>query len=236
MMKMKYSKIMFAGPSGFGKTTLAKWISEQYNIPFESGSVSDLIPKTKEVSHKDMLARDPKELYTEDFQILNLRNKLFSNKDLFISDRSYLDSAAYFLYKQGDKQPSCEVEHFIGLCSMLLTQQCDCLIFLNFIPELVSEWVTEDNNKRITSNYFQVEISSIMKTTLTFLGYKSINTLSTLTKPSGDGIWGEIIAKRVDLGYGVEVGEIDNFYGKTRVIIINEPNIKLRKDVLKSLL
>lgn len=235
-MKTKHSKIMFAGPSGFGKTTLAKWVSEQSGIPFESGSLSDLIPQTKEVSHRDMLARDARDLYTEDFQLLTLRNKLFADKDIYVSDRSYLDSAAYFLYKQSTKQPACEVEHFFGLCSMLLAQQCDCLIFLNFLPELVNEWVTEDNNKRITSNYFQVEISSIMKTTLTFLGYKSINTLSTITKPSGDGILGKILAQRVDLGYGVEVGEIDNIYGKTRVIIINEPNLKLRKDILKSLL
>lgn len=227
---------MFAGPSGFGKTTLAKWISEQYNIPFESGSLSDLIPQTKGVSHQDLLARDARDLYTEDFQLLTLRNKLFADKDTYVSDRSYLDSAAYFLYKQSTKQPACEVEHFFGLCSMLLAKQCDCLIFLNFLPELVNEWVTADNNKRITSNYFQVEISSIMKTTLTFLGYKSINTLSILTEPSGDGIWGKILAQRVDLGYGVEVGEIDNIYGKTKVIIINEPNLILRKDVLKSLL
>lgn len=230
---MKYSKIMFAGPSGFGKTTLAKWISEQYNIPFESGSVSDLIPQTKDVAHKDMLARDPKELYTEDFQILNLRNKLFSNKEQFISDRSYLDSAAYFLYKQGDKQPSCEVEHFIGLCSMLITQQCDCLIFLNFIPELVSEWVTEDNNKRITSNYFQVEISSIMKTALTFLGYKPSSKVSYLTKKVYKGILGKLLSQRIDLDYGSEVGYINNIYGKTKVIIINEPNLQVRKDLLK---
>lgn len=230
---MKYNKIMFAGPSGFGKTTLAKWISEQYNIPFESGSVSDLIPQTKEVAHKDMLARDPKELYTEDFQILNLRNKLFFNKEQFISDRSYLDSAAYFLYKQGDKQPSCEVEHFMGLCSMLLTQQCDCLIFLNFIPELVSEWVTEDNNKRITSNYFQVEISSIMKTTLTLLGYKQSYHVSYLTKQVYKGILGKLLPQRIDLDYGAEVGYINNLYGKTQVIIINEPNLQVRKDLLK---
>lgn len=233
---MKYNRIMFAGPSGFGKTTLAKWLSEQYGVPFVSGSLSDLIPQTKEVSHKDMLARDAKDLYTEDFKLLNLRNKLFADKDTYVSDRSYLDSAAYFLYKQSTKQPACEVEHFLGLCRMLLAQQCDCLIFLNFLPELVNEWVTEDNNKRITNNYFQIEISSIMKTTLNFLGYKPLNTLSILTEPSGDGILGKILAYRVDLYYGVEVGEIDNIHGKTMVIIINEPNLKLRKGVLKSLL
>ena len=232
---MKYNKIMFAGPSGFGKTTLAKWVSEQSGVPFESGSLSDLIPQTKELSHKDMLARDAKDLYTEDFQLLNLRNKLFVDKDQYVSDRSYLDSAAYFLYKQGTKQPACEVEHFFGLCNMLLAQQCDCLIFLNFLPELVSSWVTEDNNKRITSNYFQVEISAIMETTLTFLGYSKDNNIYYLTENPSGTIFGRLIAQRVDLKYGVEMGTIDNIYGKTKVIIINEPNLQIRKDILKEL-
>lgn len=230
---MKYNKIMFAGPSGFGKTTLAKWLSEQSGVPFESGSLSDLIPQTKEVSHKDMLARDAKDLYTEDFQLLNLRNKLFADKDQYISDRSYLDSAAYFLYKQGTKQPACEIEQFFGLCRMLIAQQCDCLIFLNFLPELVSSWVTEDNNKRITNNYFQVEISAIMETTLTFLGYSKYNKISYITENLNGTIWGRLITKRVDIKYGVEIGTIDNTYGKTRVIIINEPNLQIRKAILK---
>ena len=230
---MKYNKIMFAGPSGFGKTTLAKWLSEQSGVPFESGSLSDLIPQTKEVSHKDMLARDAKDLYTEDFQLLNLRNKLFADKDQYVSDRSYLDSAAYFLYKQSTNQPACEVGHFFGLCSMLLAQQCDCLIFLNFLPELVSSWVTEDNNKRITSNYFQIEISAIMRTALTLLGYKSSSKVSYITKQVYKGILGKLLPQRIDLDYGAEVGYINNLYGKTKVIIINEPNLQVRKDLLK---
>lgn len=228
---MKYNRIMFAGPSGYGKTTLAKWLSEQSGIPFESGSVSDLLPKTKDISHKDMLARDSKELYIEDFQILNLRNKLFSEKESFISDRSYLDSAAYFLYKQSDKQPACELEHFFGLCSMLITQQCECLVFLNFLPELINDWVTEDNHKRITSNYFQVEISSIMMTSLHILGYNKNGYKPFMVK--ANNIWDLLFAKRVDLKYGVEYGEIETIYGKTQVYIINEPNLQVRKDLLK---
>ena len=88
--------ILLAGPSGVGKTTVAKFLSEELGIKFISGSVSDLLPQTKEMTHAEMLARDSKDLYTEDFQLLNLRNKLFVDKDQYVSDRSYLDSAAYF--------------------------------------------------------------------------------------------------------------------------------------------
>lgn len=40
-------RIMFVGPSGIGKTTLAKFIETKYGIPFISGSMSDLMPDTK---------------------------------------------------------------------------------------------------------------------------------------------------------------------------------------------
>ena len=56
-------KIMFAGASGVGKTTLAKEVPGMIKfdvseyppvLDFISGSVSDLIPKTKDMSHKEM--------------------------------------------------------------------------------------------------------------------------------------------------------------------------------------
>lgn len=40
-------RIMFVGPSGIGKTTLAKFIETKYGIPFISDSMSDLMPDTK---------------------------------------------------------------------------------------------------------------------------------------------------------------------------------------------
>lgn len=228
---MKYNRIMFAGPSGYGKTTLAEWLSEEVGIPFESGSVSDLLPQTKDISHKDMLSRDSKELYNEDFQIINLRNKLFKDKEAYISDRSYLDSAAYFLYKQADKQPSCELDNFFGFCSMLLAQQCDCLIFLNFVPSLLTKWITQDNKKRITNNYFQIEISSLMMASLKLMGYRR-HTIQSICKDPTVHFWEKLTAHSDLLEYGVELGSIQNIYGKVDVIIINEPNLRIRKNIL----
>ena len=65
MKSDKPKRIMFAGASGTGKTTLANFISKVYGegqIPFFSGSVSDLLPETKGMPHKDMLARDSQTL------------------------------------------------------------------------------------------------------------------------------------------------------------------------------
>ena len=53
---------MFVGPSGIGKTTLAKFIETKYGIPFISGSMSDLMPDTKEMHHAEFLHQECGEL------------------------------------------------------------------------------------------------------------------------------------------------------------------------------
>ena len=40
-------RIMFVGPSGIGKTTLAKYVAKREDLPFISGSMSDLLPATE---------------------------------------------------------------------------------------------------------------------------------------------------------------------------------------------
>ena len=165
--------ILLAGPSGVGKTTVAKFLSEELGIKFISGSVSDLLPQTKEMTHAEMLARDSKDLYTEDYQILNLRNKLFSKEEeSFVSDRSFLDSAAYFLYKQADKIPACEVEQFINLAKMATLQSIDYLVFIDYSLDMFNNWIIEDNSKRVISKFFQMEISRIMYMVLDIWGLK----------------------------------------------------------------
>ena len=47
---MKYSRIMFAGPSGIGKTTMAKFVSNLVEgQEFISGSMSNLMDNTKNI-------------------------------------------------------------------------------------------------------------------------------------------------------------------------------------------
>lgn len=216
-------KVMFAGASGTGKTTLCQKLSSQ-DKPFISGSVSDLLPDTEKMSHKEMLSREPSYLFSEDYQILNLRNKLFSQNENFITDRSYIDSAAYFIYKQADKVPQCEVEQFVNLCLMCLSQQCTHLVFIPFTPIMFKEWVTEDNGKRITSKYFQMQISSIMRMVLDIAGYKPVRVCRDI--PQG-------IVKINRLTYGWEEGYIETLYGTTKVLIIYEPGLDNRQLIIQ---
>ena len=217
-------RVMLAGPSGIGKTTLAKDISKLTGIEFISGSVSDLLPETKEMSHESMLNRESKQLYTEDYQILNLRNKLFKEKEQFVSDRSYLDSVAYFLYKQADQIPACEVEHFISIAGRLLNNQCDLLIVLELVPEDVHNWITEDNKKRITSNYFQILISSLVHTGLRLMGYETTNTGYLVNT----GLF-----RSIPLNRPFEEGRIKSVYGETDVLIIRDLDYSNRFNILK---
>ena len=222
--------VMFAGPSGIGKTTTAKWLEvSDVNFiqgDFISGSVSDLIPETREMSHQDMLNRDPNKLQMEDYMIVNLRNKIYKSyreqgKD-FITDRSYLDSAAYFMYKQMDKIPQCEIDQFLELTKMLLCKQCTHLIMFDFTLEMIREWSMEDNNKRILNKYFQFEISNIMKSILDIWGCKLEH--SNLVKKN----W--LMSDTIPNGY--DRGTIENIYGKTEVIVIQEANLELRQRII----
>lgn len=219
--------VMFAGASGVGKTTSANYIAETLGIDFVSGSVSDLLPKTKEMPHAEMLARDSKTLIMEDYQILNLRNKKFKDYvekgNSFVSDRSYLDSAAYFLYKQADKIPACEVEAFLALCKQLLNVQCSHLILFDFGVEMLHDWVTEDNSKRITNNYFQMEITTIMKMVLGIWEAEHFGPVNNLK----GHFWNP-----QTLDYGAEIWKVNSVYGSTSILLVKEVNKEIRNKLI----
>lgn len=236
-MENKPFNVVLAGPSGVGKTTIANFLSKELGIKLISGSVSDLLPQTKEMPHAEMLARDSKDLYTEDYQILNLRNKLFSREEeSFVSDRSFLDSAAYFLYKQADKIPACEVEQFINLAKMATLQSIDYLVLIDYSLDMFNNWIIEDNSKRLTSKFFQIEISRIMYMILEIWGviWQSYPVIKEY--PQDSNIFEKFFGKVIDLDDKVLLGQMSNLYGTTKVIVIREANKELRERILKTLL
>lgn len=222
-------RIQFAGPSGVGKTTLAKYLEGVGDYPFISGSVSDLLPSTKNEPHKDMLAHNKEELYKQDFQILTLRRKLFARAEVYVSDRSFLDSAAYFLYKQSDTIPQCELENFLDLCKTCLCQTCDQLIVLNFTTYLVKHWVMEDNNKRILNKYFQAQISAIMLMILDNWGVKLNPSIGSLNMG--------IFKSPLYLNHGgYRTGILETIYGKVDILVIDEPELIVREKIISKYL
>jgi len=210
-------RIVFAGPSGIGKTTLAKLLSEELKVDYISGSISDLLPDTKNLTHQEMLSRDPKELQMEDYKIMNLRNKLFSKYKLngYISDRSFLDSAAYFIYKQASKLPTCELVSFLDLARDLTIKNCDYIIVLDFPVSFILNWNIEDNNKRILNDFFQCSISKLIRLVLEYWRVTLINNVR-LIYPSR-----------------TEVGIIRyNGNAYTKIILLQSDNLKEKLEAI----
>lgn len=161
-MESRKLKVNFTGVSGVGKTQISKWLANELNIPFISGSYSDLVPQTKNIPHRDMILKTAEEIQAQDTQVLNLRNKLFASHDAYVSDRSYLDSAAYFINKLSHRIPECEVENFLEICRALTGVQISHLIFIPFTYDYVKNWQMEDNSKRVLNRYYQWEVSTLM--------------------------------------------------------------------------
>lgn len=161
-MYEKLSRIAFVGPSGIGKTTLAKAISKEYGIPFISGSMSDIVPSTAIQTHYEMMQKPPEKLAMQNWQALNKRNKILQDRTSFVTDRSFVDAAAYYWYELSKEQPECEIEHFFSTANHCMRLNIDLAIFLPLNLENMMDWEVENNNKRITNRYFQVQISGLM--------------------------------------------------------------------------
>lgn len=217
-----HTKINFAGPSGIGKTTMAKWLSKELNIPFVSGSYSDLIPSTASMYHRDMISKDPQEIHTQDTQLLNLRNKLFGSYPEMVSDRSYLDSAAYHINKLSHHLKECDTDSFIDICKSLTLVTISHLIVLPLSIHSLKKWEMEDNKKRVLNRYYQREISTLLLDQLNLwdLSIEKTERVSSLD-----------ISDYYYKGYLKLTKEDKTFY--THVLVVNSIDMDERKAIIK---
>lgn len=222
---MENKRIMFYGPSGTGKTTMANYISRNTGIPFISGSISDLIPKTKDMTHLDMMERDYKKIYIEDMQLLNLRSKLFKNEKTYVTDRSYLDIFAYHLIKVSKSIPECDSDALLQNITAVLLRDCTHIIFVPFMEDMIKNWNMEDNNKRVLNRYFQWYVSQVMYGLLRLLGYK--NTLiPKLTKGANIG---EIYPEKIYRDLGID----QKLYKPIKVLVLNTSDFNKRNEIIE---
>lgn len=166
-------RIMFFGPSGTGKTTLAKYIGEKYDLKFIDSSMKSLMSKFDGMNHLDIMNMESKQIYLDDLQLLNLRSKLFRDSDQFVTDRSYLDIIAYHIIKSSKNVVKCDSDTLLFNAVYLLFRDCTHLIFIPFTDNMIDNWVIEDNNNRILNPYFQWQVSLVMRGILRLLNYKS---------------------------------------------------------------
>lgn len=154
---------MIAGVSGIGKTTIARWISAKYNLPFRSGSFTTLVKSEEGKTHQQILQTP---LTTEqrksvEFELLTQRVRLVK-EGKYVTDRSFLDSAAYYILKLASETPTCEVEDYISLCYQLTAKHCTHLILVNYSSSHYHKWEFENNDLRILNKWFQLQVGNIM--------------------------------------------------------------------------
>jgi deoxyadenosine/deoxycytidine kinase len=159
----KINRIAITGASGVGKTTLAKYISEKYNIPFISSSASELWPIYGFNSHKEALLKclaDPVLGFRYQENILSNRHIVLQKAPMFITDRSPIDNYAYFLLQQGYLS-NCDNDYFRDLCKIDY-DLLDAVIHIKYSPDMG----IEDNKKRIVNNTYQMMVDKVIEMVL----------------------------------------------------------------------
>jgi len=152
-------RIFICGPSGVGKTTLAKELSKTMGIPFIESSASSVWPQFGFTSHSDALSKiagNPELGF--DYQMAILDNRLETLKDLpeFITDRTPFDTMVYFMLQNSSFTDPIKCEVYKQRCKDL-TILSNTLIFIPFGDHII----LEDNGKRINSRMFQETTSAI---------------------------------------------------------------------------
>jgi thymidylate kinase len=158
------NRIFITGTSGVGKTTLAKFISQRFGLPYISTSASILWPKYGFTSHADALRKcmaNPEIGFLYQREILSTRIEALVNEKEFVTDRGPIDNLAYFLLQQAyhsDENNSL----FITACGQL-HKLGDKTIFLTLPDESAEAYTIEDNEKRITSMVYQRLVDNTMQ-------------------------------------------------------------------------
>lgn len=171
-------RISLSGPSGTGKTTLAKYISETYDIPFIETSTKPLWEKYGISSHQELIklgATDPTWGLEFQYEVLRFRAKQIDGVESFVCDRSPLDNLAYFLLQNTHLLSERETDNYIKACNeaLLSFNGLICLPFTKLIP-------LEDDGKRVANKYFQMGVNEMFSLASGLLGSR-LSTIYGLT-------------------------------------------------------
>lgn len=168
-------RILITGPSGMGKTTLAKWLAEEYKIPFTSVSMIRDICKCSDVrNHQDIIEvgkNNPTAHLMLQWELIVERYSKFCENQLkgFVTDRGHIDSLVYTSSQTYSSNPS-DFNKFINLAHKM-KELFEYVIFIPYTPG----WKVEDDGKRVANEKFQSDISDTFLYYYKLLGYHTHN-------------------------------------------------------------
>lgn len=87
-------KIAFTGASSTGKTTVAKLLSEELEIPFVGSTAREL---AKKYNYQPEQFKNRKTLINFQKEVINIKYQTELKYTTFVTDRAYIDSITYLL-------------------------------------------------------------------------------------------------------------------------------------------
>lgn len=169
----KTKRIFFAGPSGTGKTTLAKFIAEELDLPYLRGSAGHIMSDSVKANlfnqygweskgHQNVITMGHQNpAFGKRFQdeTLKARVNMIRNKSHFVTDRSFLDLIIYYSQQIAQHLGDDTTGTFVYNCLEFLNKYTDVLIYVDFKnPASV-----ENNGSRISNRVYQKSMSYIFK-------------------------------------------------------------------------
>jgi len=165
-------KIAFSGPSGLGKSTLCKYVSEEFQIPWLSTSAGDILSKKdkdklKETygysgsGHKNVInLSSVSPSFGLDFQwaVLEARKEQINKNSNLVIDRCPIDNVAYMLAQNSHNGISENlIESFIRKAQDTF-MNLDVVFQIRYSPDIP---FIEDNSSRVANRYFQQYMSDV---------------------------------------------------------------------------
>lgn len=155
---MRFNKIQLTGPSGTGKTTLAKLLSDDLNIPFISTSAKNVWPQFRIKKHSQVFDLSIPDFNDYQEAVNNSRVDALLGMNSYISDRAVgVDSIAYYFDYLSGKLSKTELDIFKHKVEIDMLTTTDAIIYLPY--NFDKQNIIEDDGMRITNRYYQEKMT-----------------------------------------------------------------------------